>query len=107
MNENRPASGPVAELTEGEFREFIWALGSITFRTVGAAAFARHDRPLSTVKDYLDLLPTDPRPLALAKEYLKDLSGKMTTEELSQKWFGKSAAGLAGEMARKLDGDLP
>jgi hypothetical protein len=102
MTIERPSSGPLALLTEEEFSEFIWCLGAMTFNSIPAAALARHKRSLNTVKDYLDIMPGDSRPSALAKEYFKDLAGSKATEELAKKWFGKSASELAGEVSRSL-----
>jgi len=97
MSDPRPTSGPLAELSLEEFSDFIWNLGWITFRSIHGAAFARHQHPRYTIKDYLDIMPNDPRPEALAKEYLKDLSGNMKTEELARKWFLKDSKALMAE----------
>jgi hypothetical protein len=94
-NAARPQSGPLAELTEEEFQQFVWNLGLLSFNAIYASAFARHKGPLNTIKDYLDVMPGDPRPMALAKEYLKDLTKKMPTETFSLKWLNKSSRWVA------------
>lgn len=99
----RPAQGPLAELSEEEFSEFLFHLGGMVWRTPATAAFARHKRPLNTVKDYLDIYPKDSPALKLAKEFWRDLAGRgnMTTNELCLKWYGKGEIYTAADVTSK------
>lgn len=97
--ELRPTAGPLAELTEEELSDFIWCLGWIAFRSIPTAAYARHGHPLNSIIDYLDIYPTDVQPVALAKEFLRDLAGNLGTEELAKKWYGKDVGTLSREVS--------
>lgn len=68
----KPKAGPLAQLTDQDFFDFISNLGMPVFRTPLAAAFARHNWPLNTIKDYLDIHPTEASVVRLAKEFWKE-----------------------------------
>ena len=104
----QPEAGPLAELTREEFFEFISYLGWLTFRSIPASVFARHQHPYNTIADYLDLSSSDRPPLALAKEYVKDLaSRKLNTEELCLKWFGETPLAIQGQVCEYIERGKP
>lgn len=99
----KPTKGPLSELTDDEFDEFIVRLGFLCFRTPAGSAFARHRSPLSTVADYLDIYPDDPKVGRLAATFWKDFCArKLSTDEICLKWYGLNAQDLAGEVSKGL-----
>lgn len=82
---------PTTGFTSEEMGVFRSILGGLAFSIPGAAKLARHKRPMSTVRDYLDIQPKDDKITKAAKEYLKDLA-RMNTDELWGKWDGKDMA---------------
>lgn len=94
-------SEAMAALSDAEFEDFIRTLGNLVFRTTPAAAFARHRHPLSTIQDYFDISEAL-TPQALAGAFWKDLAVHyVTTESLSQKWFGMDARELGNAVIQE------
>jgi hypothetical protein len=99
----RPQKGPLAALTEEEFKTFGEAVGWLFVNSVKAAAFARHRWPLKTLQDYLDVYPDDTAPQRLAKEFAKDLATqKMPTDVLALKWFQQTEVESQAEVSEML-----
>jgi hypothetical protein len=98
----KPTKGPLSELTDDEFKEFIVCLGILVFKSPIAATFARHTHPFSTAQDYLHPDPSDTKPAYLAMAFWVDLcKRKLKTEDLSEKWFG-GKEGMDAQL-----GDMP
>lgn len=76
---------PLEGFSQKEYEQFLDRLGRLTFNIPMASMLARHRWPLNTVRDYVDIYPTDDKITKAAKQYLVDLV-KMTTPELAQKW---------------------
>lgn len=86
----KPSRGPLSALSDDEFSAFIFMVGTIFFNSVGAAAFARHKRPLNTIRDYLDPAEgKDERHEVLAREFVRDLAReRLDTAAMALKWHG-------------------
>jgi len=103
----QPVNGPLAELPPCDFEEFIRELGGMVWATPGAAAFARHEGPLDTIKDYMDIEPEESKPRRIAKELWKDLCGRtLNVDQLCRKWYGKSAMEMRDGIIQDLAGEL-
>lgn len=86
----KPTKGPLAELSDTEFQEFLDQLGILIFRSPIASTVAHHTHPFSTLRDYVSPSADHPKPVALAMLFLKDLCTprKFKTEDLCEKWLG-------------------
>jgi hypothetical protein len=98
----QPVKGPLASLTEEEFSRFIWKLGILLFNSVQASSFARHEFPMSTVADYLDINKDDTHADCLAKEYFRGIAKRKRTQELAVKWFHGEPSEIAETVSGKL-----
>jgi hypothetical protein len=98
----QPKSGLLSRLSPEDFEAFYTHLGWLIFKSVPAAAFARHKRPLNTIRDYLDVLDNDPEPIAMAKRFIHDILTGKNTDELAESWFGADASLLAAQVSEDL-----
>lgn len=105
-SETSSRAAAMEALTDEQREEFFSRLGRLVYGSVPASAFARHKRPLFTIKDYLDIpkdVPKGAKIQTLAMEFWRDVARNELTKDLSEKWFGKPPVELAGECARSID----
>ena len=98
---------PIDDFSPEELETFYEAIGRTIFNSPTACLLARHAKPMSTLRDYLDEDPTLDRPRAMARSFLVEFARIATREDtqaLAVRWCGSSPAARA---AASIAADMP
>jgi|HubBroStandDraft_1064217.scaffolds.fasta_scaffold55172_2 hypothetical protein len=85
---------PIDDFTPEEFDQFRYLIGCYFFQSPVACLFARHTRPLNTLRDYFDILPDLDKVDKAARQFVVDfarITNLEHTKALVDKWHGPNA----------------
>ena len=91
---------PLDDFTTEELDQFKYLIGCYLFQSPVACLFARHAKPLSTIRDYFDIEEGRvDKVTAAARRFLVEfarVSNREDTKALADRWHGSNAVASSG-----------